>query len=376
MQGKFANATRNNQPSYDEPGKGSSDESDVEELSERGYEKDEYEVEVQAFMARGQGERQERVEAREVRRRREEGAAPAQPSAPVQPLVERVAQPRQARRKPVLEAQWQKYAQESWTIPIGMLAGRSQREVCGQAMLALRDALGRQQTRAQMATETGAIGGYLGPYHLKKALIDPGLTRTLVSEEFVNKHSIPMLMGSYIRIELANGQIEIPLGELLEPQRIETRESRRHWTCPSSDHVGYTIFCWEGIGFEFWEDQEIMVLAPLTVFPETEEPLYYGIHGMGVFQCKLRLTRLLWRQSRVNPSCRGTRTGPPPQVDLCTPVIILGRKELMIAAAGKILSLQEEVPTRLSTLKRVKYQEQDRCCGGNIPALHALGSSD
>ena len=72
-----------------------------------------------------------------------------------------------------------------------------------------------------MATETGAIGGYLGPYRLKKALIDPGSTRMLVSEEFVNKHSIPMQMGSHIRIELANGQIEIPVGELCEPQRIE-----------------------------------------------------------------------------------------------------------------------------------------------------------
>ena len=126
VQGKFANITRDNQPSYDEPGEGSSDESDVAEFSERGYEKGEYEVEVQAFMARGQGERQERAEAREARRRREEGAAPAQPSAPVRPSVERAAQPRQARRKPVLEAQWQKYVRESWTIPIGMLAGRSQ----------------------------------------------------------------------------------------------------------------------------------------------------------------------------------------------------------------------------------------------------------
>ena len=146
MQGKFANVTRSNQPSYDEPGEVSSDESDVEELSERGYEKDEYEVEVQAFMARGQGEQQERAEAQEARRRREEGAAPAQPSTPVRPSVERVAQPRQARRKSVLEAQWQKYVRESWTIPIGMLAGRSRREVYGQAMLALRNALGRQQT--------------------------------------------------------------------------------------------------------------------------------------------------------------------------------------------------------------------------------------
>ena len=196
----------------------------MEELSERDYEKDEYEVEVQAFMARGQGGRQERAEAREARRRREEEAAPAQPSAPVRPSVERAAQPRQARRKPVLEAQWQKYVRENWTIPIGMLAGRSRREVYGQAMLALRDALGRQQTRAQMATETGAIGGYLGPHRLKKAVIDPGSTRTLVSEEFVNKHSIPMQTGSHIRIELANGQIEIPVGELCEPQRIEIAE--------------------------------------------------------------------------------------------------------------------------------------------------------
>ena len=57
VQGKFANVTKSNHPSYDEPGEGTSDESDVEELSEGGYEKDDYEVEVQAFMARGQGER-------------------------------------------------------------------------------------------------------------------------------------------------------------------------------------------------------------------------------------------------------------------------------------------------------------------------------
>ena len=54
VQGKFANIMRNNQSSYNEPGEGSSGESDVGEFSERGYEKDEYEV--QAFMARGQGE--------------------------------------------------------------------------------------------------------------------------------------------------------------------------------------------------------------------------------------------------------------------------------------------------------------------------------
>ena len=34
VQGKFANVMRSDHPSYDEPGEGSSDESDVEELSE------------------------------------------------------------------------------------------------------------------------------------------------------------------------------------------------------------------------------------------------------------------------------------------------------------------------------------------------------
>ena len=57
VKGKFVNVTRIDHPTYDEPGEGSSDESDVEELSEGSYEKDDYEVEVQAFMARGQGER-------------------------------------------------------------------------------------------------------------------------------------------------------------------------------------------------------------------------------------------------------------------------------------------------------------------------------
>ena len=61
----------------------------------------------------------------------------------------------------------------------------------------------------------------MGPYRLKKALIDPGSTSTLMSEEFVNRHSIAMRMGSRIRIELANEQIEIPIGELIEPQKID-----------------------------------------------------------------------------------------------------------------------------------------------------------
>ena len=96
-----------------------------------------------------------------------------------------------------------------------------------------------------------AIGGYLGPYRLKKALIDPGSMPTLVSEEFVNKHSIPMLMGSHIRIELANGQSKFLLVNCSNHRESKSRESRRHWTCPSSDHVGYTIFCWKELASSF-----------------------------------------------------------------------------------------------------------------------------
>ena len=73
VQGKFANVTRGNRVSYDKSGEDSADESN--DVSERNYEKDEYEVELQAFMARGVGERQERAEAWEGRRRREEEAA-------------------------------------------------------------------------------------------------------------------------------------------------------------------------------------------------------------------------------------------------------------------------------------------------------------
>ena len=90
-------------------------------------------------------------------------------------------------------------------------------------MLALRDALGRQ-TQAQMAMETVRVGGCLGPFRLRKALIDSGSTRNLVSEDFVKKYSIHMRTGSHIRIELANGQIEIPVGELIKPQKIDIAE--------------------------------------------------------------------------------------------------------------------------------------------------------
>ena len=84
---------------YNESKDASSDECDSESFSEVEYEKGEYEV--QAFMARGQGERQERAKARAAWKKREEEAALAQPSVSVRPLVEKVAPPKQTKRKPV-----------------------------------------------------------------------------------------------------------------------------------------------------------------------------------------------------------------------------------------------------------------------------------
>ena len=123
----------------------------------------------------------------------------------------------------------------------------------------------------------------MGPYRLKKALIDPGSMRTLVSEEFVNKHSIPMQMRSHIRIELANGQIEVPVGELLEPQRIEIAGILATLDLPVVQSRGVYDLLLGRNWLRVLGDQGIMVLAPLTVFPGMEGRLYCGIHGMGVF---------------------------------------------------------------------------------------------
>ena len=210
---------RSNPTSWKEAENPSSDECDKENFSAEDYEK--YEYEIQAFMAGGR-EWQEMPGARAAQRREEEGVL-VQPSASVRSSAERAAPPRQVKRKPILEAQWQKYVHENWTILIGMFAGKSWRKVYGQAMLALHDALGRR-TRAQMAMEIVQVGGYLGPFCLKKELIDPKSTRTLVSEDFVNSYLIPMRTSSCIYIELANGQIEIPVGELIEPQKINIAE--------------------------------------------------------------------------------------------------------------------------------------------------------
>ena len=75
-------------------------------------------------------------------------------------------------------------------------------------------------------------------------------------------------------------------------------------------------------------------------------------------------------------SHRETKTGPPPQVGLHTPVIILGQKNLMITAA------ERDSITSGGSAYSAKYTEGSEVSRtgpmlrGNIPALHAMGSSD
>lgn len=90
--------------------------------------------------------------------------------------------------------------------------GKVGEKCMGKAMLVPHDAL---------ATETSHLRCYLETHHLKKALVNPGSTLTLVSEDFVSRNSIPMRKGSCICIELANEQIEVLVGALIEPQEID-----------------------------------------------------------------------------------------------------------------------------------------------------------
>ena len=79
-----------------------------------------------------------------------------------------------------------------------------------------------------------------------------------------------MQVGSHIRIELANGQIKVPVGELLEPQRIKIAGILTTLDLLVVRSCGVYDLLLGRIGFEFWEDQEIMVLTLLTVFLEMD----------------------------------------------------------------------------------------------------------
>ena len=207
-----------------------------------------------------------------------------------------------------------------------------------------------------MATETVKTGGYLGPYRLRRALIDPRSTRTLVSEDFVNKHSIPMQVGSPIRIELANGQIEVPVGELIKPQRIEIARISTTLNLPVVQSRGvYDLLLGRN-----W-------LRVLGKSGDYGTRTTYRISGNGR-SVTLRNTRdgCIPIQIETNgialkadqDECKHLemRTGPPRQVNQRIPATIHGRTKQSVR---RVLPLRKEVFIQ-STLERMTYLWQNQ----------------
>ena len=71
--------------------------------------------------------------------------------------------PKPQRRRATLNPEWKEYVQKTWTLPLGMITGMSRREICAQAVLAIRDALGRQSApKAHMSVaKLPEYGGYV-----------------------------------------------------------------------------------------------------------------------------------------------------------------------------------------------------------------------
>ena len=57
------------------------------------------------------------------------------------------------------------------------------------------------------------FGGYLNGEHVSHVIIDPGSTYSLLDQEFADAHDIPYVKGSSMSIRLANGAVEVPIGE-------------------------------------------------------------------------------------------------------------------------------------------------------------------
>ena len=127
------------------------------------------------------------------------------------------AKPGRKRDLAALEREWKYHVREHWAVPIGLLAGRSRREVYTQIVLAVRDALGRQQkpTNAMVAfaQEMPRYGGTLAGKVISHVIIDPGSTQSLLDMDFALDNGIPYREGSTMMIGLANGSVEVPVGE-------------------------------------------------------------------------------------------------------------------------------------------------------------------
>ena len=125
-----------------------------------------------------------------------------------------------------LEPAWHDYIRRHWTLPIGMMAGRSRREVCQRSILARRDALGRQMSPkvgTMLIGMTDRSGGTLSGNQVIKVIIDPGAMRTLLDHQTAVRNDIGYRWGLTMRFELANGTILTPMGEIVKQESIELR---------------------------------------------------------------------------------------------------------------------------------------------------------
>ena len=102
-------------------------------------------------------------------------------------------------------------------MPIGLLARRSRREVYTQIVLTVHDALGWQQkpTNAMVTSvqEMPRYRGTLAGKVISHVMIDPGSTQSLLDMHFALGNGILYREYSTMMIGLANGSVEVPVGE-------------------------------------------------------------------------------------------------------------------------------------------------------------------
>ena len=127
------------------------------------------------------------------------------------------AKPGRKRDPVALEREWKHHVREHWAVPIGLLARRSRREVYTQIVLAVRDAVGRQQkptnTMVASVQEMPRYGSTLAGKIISHVIIDPRLTQSLLDMDFALDNGIPYREGSTMMIGLINGSVEVPVGE-------------------------------------------------------------------------------------------------------------------------------------------------------------------
>lgn len=120
---------------------------------------------------------------------------------------------RRPRRKTVLQGEWKDHVRNNWTLPIGIMAGKSRREICQQSILAIRDALGRKMVdKVLRAGITGRRGGTVAGKRVRKIIIDCGATRTLINRRTAEECGLQYHKGTTVSLEMADGSCRTPYG--------------------------------------------------------------------------------------------------------------------------------------------------------------------